>query len=230
MAINDTHYRHEWKYRISFAEYLVLKQRLRHAMGSDAHADSNGQYQVVSLYFDNSDDRALRQKIDGVARREKFRLRYYNDDTTHILLEKKQKMGGLCLKTSVPISTAACRRLLNRQPDWMEPPAVPLHQELYFKMGSQLLRPKTIVSYTREPYVYGAGNVRITFDMAIRTGLASTRFLDPEITAFPVGGGGQMVLELKYDAFLPGQIADLLQIGSLRAGAFSKYAACRHYE
>ena len=30
-------------------------------------------------YFDNYRDKALREKIDGVSRREKFRIRYYND-------------------------------------------------------------------------------------------------------------------------------------------------------
>ena len=41
-------------------------------------------------------------------------------------------------------------------------------------MCSQCLRPKTIVDYTREPFVYGPGNVRITLDYNIRTGLGNT--------------------------------------------------------
>lgn len=50
----------------------------------------------------------------------------------------------------------------------------PLVRELYGKMRTQLLRPKTIVDYTREPYIYPAGNVRVTLDYDIRTGLRST--------------------------------------------------------
>lgn len=51
-------------------------------------------------------------------------------------------------------------------------------------MKSQLLRPKTLVRYLWEPYVYEAGNVRITFDMALQSGLAGIRFLDPKAVLY----------------------------------------------
>ena len=103
-------------------------------------------------------------------------------------------------------------------------------QELDFQMKSQLLRPKTLVRYLREPYVYEAGNVRITFDMALQSGLAGIGFLDPKAVFVPAIEPGRMVLEVKYDAFLPSFIADALQIGHIRTGAFSKYAVCRKFE
>lgn len=189
-----------------------------------------GRYKISSLYFDNSSDKALREKVDGVNRREKFRLRYYGGDASRIMLEKKQKDNGLCIKTSEPVSTEACRRLLRGDADWMDEEDRQLQQELYFKMSGQLLRPRTIVTYDREPYVYGAGNVRVTFDMNIRTGLTSIDFLNPGVATVPVNTDGRLILEVKYDAFLPGQILDMLQLGSARVGAFSKYAACRQYE
>ena len=43
----------------------------------DPHAGADGTYRVTSLYFDTPYDSALREKLDGVNRREKFRLRYY---------------------------------------------------------------------------------------------------------------------------------------------------------
>ena len=93
-----------------------------------------------------------------------------------------------------------------------------------------MLRPKTLVRYLRETYVYEAGNVRITFDMALQSGLAGIGFLDPKAVFVPAIEPGRMVLEVKYDAFLPSFIADALQIGHIRTGAFSKYAVCRKFE
>ena len=90
------------------------------------------------------------------------------------------------------------------------------------------LRPKTIVDYTREPFLFAPGNVRVTLDHDIRTGMRCTDFLNPEAVTVPAGGP-YGILEVKWDAFLPDVIRDLVQLPGRRAGAFSKYAACRIY-
>ena len=109
----DRHYRHELKYKISYPDYLAMRSRLRPVMKADPHASAGGRYLVRSIYFDNLNDKALREKIDGVAKREKFRIRYYNDDLSYIVLEKKMKIGSLCLKCSAPITEEECRKILN---------------------------------------------------------------------------------------------------------------------
>lgn len=71
-------------------------------------------------------------------------------------------------------------------------------------MKTQQLRPRVLVSYVREPYVYAAGNVRVTFDSNIRTSLLQREFLNgalPDIIA--TDAPGDIILEVKYDAFLP---------------------------
>ena len=92
-------YRHEWKHEISYGDMLVLRQRLSAVMKRDVHA-IDGKYLIRSLYFDNVSDKALREKVDGVNILEKFRIRYYNNDSSLIHLEKKSKVNGLCLKDS----------------------------------------------------------------------------------------------------------------------------------
>ena len=92
--------RHELKHQINLREDLVLSQRLRKLFPHDKNAGLDGTYRVTSLYFDTPYDSALREKIDGVNRREKFRLRYYGMDTSFIRLEKKYKISGLCGKRS----------------------------------------------------------------------------------------------------------------------------------
>lgn len=219
--------RHEWKHEITAADRLVLAARLSAVARRDGHGD-NGRYEIRSLYFDDPRDTALREKLDGVARREKFRIRFYNGDASFICLEKKIKQDGLCGKRSVLLSAQEVRSLLDGVLDWMPGSGRPLAQELYWKMKTAGLRPRTIVDYTRDAFVFPAGNVRVTLDYNIRTGLGSTDFLNPSSITVPAGDA-PAILEVKWDEFLPGVIRDAVQLPGRHTSAFSKYAACRVY-
>jgi len=219
--------RHEWKHEISYSDLLVIRQRLSAVAKQDIHAVS-GKYLIRSLYFDNMSDKALREKLDGISCREKFRIRYYNGNTSVIHLEKKSKIGGLGNKQSVSLTAEEAQWLADGKLDWMLHSDRPLVKELYVKMKTQGLRPKTIVDYTREPFIYGPGNVRVTLDYDIRTGLSGVDFLNMECSTIPVSGD-PIVLEVKWDAFLPEIIRDAVQLDNRRAGAYSKYAAGRMY-
>ena len=220
-------FRHEWKIEISYADLLTIRQRLRAVAQPDPHA-VDGRYQICSLYFDTADDRALREKIDGVNIREKFRIRYYNGDLSMIRLEKKSKRNGLCGKELAELTAEEAQAIVEGRWDWMAHADRPLVRELYVKMKAGGLRPRTIVDYTREPFVYAPGNVRVTLDYDIRTGLGATDFLNPDRITIPAGPS-PILLEVKWDAFLPDVIRDAVQLKGRRAGAFSKYAACRIY-
>lgn len=206
---------------------LVLRQRLSAVAKRDPHS-VDGKYLIRSLYFDNVSDKALREKINGVNIREKFRIRYYNNDASLIHLEKKCKVNGLCLKESATLSTQQARAIAKGDYEWMIKSEIPLIAELYSKIKNQGLRPKTIVDYTREPFVFAPGNVRLTLDYNIRTGLNCTDFLNPDCVTVPAGDA-PIILEVKWDEYLPDIIRDAVQLPSCRAGAFSKYAACRIY-
>lgn len=219
--------RHEWKHEISYADLLVIRQRLSAVAKRDEHA-VGGKYLIRSLYFDNLSDKALREKLDGISKREKFRIRYYNGNTSVIHLEKKSKIGGLGNKQSVSLTAEEAQWLVDGKLDWMLQSNRPLVQELYVKMTTEGLRPKTIVDYIREPFVYGPGNVRVTLDYDIRTGLNCTDFLNQNCPTIPVSGD-PIILEVKWDEFLPAVIRDVVQLENRRAGAYSKYAACRMY-
>ena len=220
-------FRHEWKHEINYSDMVVLRQRLKAVMKSDENA-VDGKYFIRSLYFDNISDKALHEKIDGVNCREKFRIRYYNDDTSLIHLEKKSKINGLGNKQSANLSAEEAQKIVDGDLDWMIDCDRPLVQELYSKMMSQGLRPKTIVDYTREPFVFSAGNVRVTLDYDIRTGLYCTDFLNPDCITIPAGNA-PIILEVKWDEFLPSVIRDIVQLENRRTAAFSKYAVCRIY-
>ena len=223
-------YRHELKFEIPYADYAAMRRRLAKIMRSDPHTDDTGHYRIRSIYFDNSDDKALREKIDGIGKREKFRIRYYNDEFSFITLEKKMKIDSLCLKYDARITEEECRKILNCDLSFMKEHPEPLLRELYAKMQYQRLKPRVLVSYLREPYIYPAGNVRVTFDSEIRTSLYRQEFLTEKVYDISAADTPEtMILEVKYDAFLPEIIQDLIQVPGIRQQAFSKYGAARRF-
>lgn len=219
--------RHESKHMLNYGDAAILRSRLRAALPHDVNAGANGEYVVRSLYFDTPRDRALREKIDGVNHREKYRIRLYNGNTDVIHLERKSKHNGLGYKESANLTAAQAQAIIDGDIAWMMGSGEPLLMNLYSRMRGELLRPRTIVEYTREPFTYGPGNVRITLDSKLHTGLSSTGFLG-DVPLVPAGDL-QTLLEVKYDAFLPQHIRDLLQLNGRGVTAFSKYAACRTY-
>ncbi len=220
-------YRHETKVAINAIDAMMIRQRLLAIASPDPHA-RDGKYLIRSLYFDTPSDRALREKLDSVNKREKFRIRMYDNDSSFIQLEKKSKLNGLGTKHKAILSADEVRRIIDGDVDWMLDSKRPLVQELYSKWHSQGLRPKTIVQYVREPFVYAPGNVRITIDSDLRTGIYSLDFLDPDCPLVPAGES-PAVMEVKWDNFLPDIVKDAVQLGARRGAAFSKYAACRIY-
>ena len=69
------------------------------------------------------------------------------------------------------------------------------------------------MDYTREAFTFG---------------LDCTALLDTGCVTVPVPGE-PAILEVKWDEFLPDIVRDAVNLRGVRAGAFSKYAACRAY-
>lgn len=164
---------------------------------------AQGRYRIRSLYFDNLEDKALREKLDGVNHREKFRIRFYNGNTDVIHLEKKSKHGDLCAKQAAPISREACEALLAGDIRPLCRSGDPLLLELYAKMRYEGLRPRTLVDYLREAYVYSPGNVRVTLDWDVRSGVRCIDLFNLSAPTLRATEGGALLLEVKFDAFLP---------------------------
>lgn len=221
-------YRNEIKHVIDAGDKAAICANLRAVAQLDPHVGPDGTYLIRSLYFDNLADKALREKLDGVNEREKFRIRYYNNDPSVMHLEKKVKRGGLGYKVSAPITPDEAQRILLGDTQWMATSGRGLIIELYSKMKSQGLRPKTVVDYTRTPFIYGPGNVRVTIDENIRTGLHATDFLNPQLITI-AAGTPIMLLEVKWDEYLPNVIRQAVQVKNRPCSAFSKYQICRIY-
>ncbi len=219
-------FRHEYKHRINMSDVIQLRTRLSAFLKHDKFAGEDGTYFIKSLYFDNVWDKALREKVDGVNNREKFRIRYYGSDTSFIKLEKKSKINGLCNKESVPITAEECKKIIDGDYGFLLESGSSLMREFYAKLYYQQLRPRCIVAYRREAFVYPPGNVRVTLDTDISGSYNVKEFLNPGLKF--LGLYRESVLEVKWDEYLPEIIRDLVQVKSRKSAAFSKYAAVRY--
>ena len=225
-------FRHELKYLISSAEVTMLRTRLSGLISLDAHA-KNGHYTIRSLYFDDYDDRCLLENENGTDPREKFRIRIYNGSAERISLECKRKERGMTHKTSCPLTREQTELLMAGKivPNVADRP--PLLQKLTAQMMTRRLHPVVIVDYLREAYLHPAEEVRITFDMQLRSGLNSVDMFNPYLPTVPPFDHDEIILEVKYNQVLPPYIASLLTY-ALRDGAcrsaISKYVYCRRFE
>ena len=202
-------------------------------LSPDPNGDENNQYHIRSLYFDTAYDSALYDKINGTANRDKYRIRIYNFSDQMIRLECKSKFRDLISKRSVRITRDLAEQLISADPTGLESTASGLVSDTFREMRTNLLHPVVIVDYLREAYLHPAEEVRITFDMQLRSGLNSVDMFNPYLPTVPPFDHDEVILEVKYNQVLPPYIANLLTY-ALRDGAcrsaISKYVYCRRFE
>ncbi len=217
-------YRQEVKHIISAGDAAMIRSNLSAVARIDPHAEGKGYYLVRSLYFDDPDCSALQDKLDGMNKRRKYRIRYYDNCLNYMVLECKIRQDDMGYKPREVLTPEETRRILRGETTWMASSGRPLICALYADMRTRLLAPKTVVEYKRIPYLYGPGNVRVTVDWAIRAGRPSG-FLKPGEQTFPIGDH-IILLEIKWDQYLPEIIRKATALNSRMPAAFSKYAAC----
>jgi len=233
MGLPTPRYRHEIKYVIDRLQMEQLDRRLSAVLTCDRHAKPDGTYDIRSLYFDNAQDKALKEKSLGLPRREKFRLRYYNLNPDYIRLEKKSKINRLTDKQSCLITKEECERLISGDIAFLSTSGQELMREFYAKIRLWGLMPKSVVDYTRKTFVSPLADTRITLDYNIRSGIRAVDFLNTDLRTVPcdaVESEPVCILEVKYNAFLPGHIAALLQMPDCRSSPFSKYEISRRFD
>ena len=222
--------RHELKYFINPAELEALRGRLRGALTLDSHCVGGRPYVIRSLYFDDLEDSAFYDKQSGVMHRDKYRIRIYRYSDKEIFLERKRKLGDLIQKSSVQITRRLCDQLIDGNPAGLYKSANPLLQDMYVQMRTRFLRPKVIVDYAREAYLHPAEDVRITFDLSLRSGLFSRDLFNPNLPTVCPHDRNVEILEVKFNNYLPAYVNALLCGVEAERSAVSKYILCRRYE
>lgn len=222
-------YRHEYKYLISRADAELLKLRLPHIMERDPHAGETGRYTIRSLYFDDFNGSAFYEKVDGISERTKYRIRFYNYDSSVIKLERKEKLGNLTRKAAQTITKNDARALEYTLTSGCPDNPDGLTRELQLACRGKGLRPKVLVDYDRTPFICNAGNTRITIDENLRTRPYIAHLFASPRAMIPVLEPNQVILEVKFDDFLPGYLADALEDIPKAPLAISKFALCMNY-
>lgn len=222
-------YRHEYKYLINSQDECILRARAAGVLMRDPHIKEDGSYYIRSLYFDDIYDSCMQENDAGTDPRAKFRIRYYNRDTSRIQLEKKSKRQGMTLKESCPLTPEECQLFMRGQIPVASDQDSDTKKRLFLEMRLRGLLPKIIVSYERIPFIYPGGNVRVTFDRMICSSSGISQFLSGNYINRPILPVGNSILEVKWDEIIPLHIKEALALDSLHWTAFSKYYTCRIY-
>lgn len=138
---------------------------------------------ITSIYYDDHNLRSVRDNIDGVEKRLKFRLRFYNDDLNKVNKEVKIKSGFIGYKIVDKIDSLKFESISSIVKD-----------KSHFFQGytSSILRPTCLVSYKRS-YFQGVNGIRLTVDSKIK----SSRILNS--SKFASKYHQYEVVEFKYD-------------------------------
>lgn len=218
-------YRHELKYLINEGEHAALACRMAPVFKLDKHAQAGG-YTIRSLYFDDYCNSAYEEKDAGILMRKKYRVRIYNGSDKVIKLERKKKYGSWIYKEDAPLTHEQFDRILAGDVGFMEHSEEPLCREFYVEYMSNVLRPRVIVDYEREPWILDAGTVRVTFDMDVRAAVDGFDVFDRGLPTLPVLEPGKLVMEVKFTEFLPQIVRDILPGKAQEITAASKYVLC----
>ncbi len=218
--------RHELKYYLSYSDYIVARNILRELMDRDAYSPEEG-YPIRSLYFDDIQDASVIEKLDGIELRDKYRLRTYDPKLDWVKLERKSKNNNYVQKTSVRLAKEEAKELIGGNSDVLLSIDTPGARSMYFDFKRKYLRPVVVIDYVREAYTLPFNNIRITFDKTLRYATHNLNLFDEHLETIPLQGEDIIILEIKFDNFLPPMIRDMLPLQSATSSAISKYTQSR---
>lgn len=220
--------RHELKILISYGEYLAISSRMGALLEHDSHSGDDG-YFIRSLYLDDNGDSAYYDKLNGIGDRKKYRIRSYNFDSGYITLECKEKRGQYVHKTSAVLSVSEYEAIRDGDFSVLGSREESVCREVYAAARSKGLHNSVIVDYSRDPYVYPASNVRITFDRELHAaGFECFDIFDKGLVSVPVFMNNSVILEVKYDDHLPEMIRSVIPSFVGTPLSVSKYCLCRN--
>ena len=223
--MNDKMYRHERKSLLTKAKAIILERRIASVLPLDAHASEEGAYHIRSIYFDTKDDMAYQEKNMGISEREKIRIRFYSPDTAMVKLEKKEKRENLIHKEVIQISRETAEAMMRGDFAGLLDYDAPLAREVYAKWAAEGLRPVVVVDYARKAYVYPVADVRITFDYELLSRTVTENIWENGEQYNVLGDN--VILEVKFNQYLPMHIKELVASVPGVKIALSKYVMCR---
>lgn len=219
--------RHELKFYIDHADYAHARSVLDVVMKKDPNQENARGYWIRSLYLDDIDDSSVEDKLAGIEDRTKYRLRIYDTAQDWAKLEQKKKLNNYVQKTAVHVSrdeayeiAAGDYTCLQRRDDRDA-------LTLYVDLVKQYRRPVAIIDYMRDTYCLDYNNIRITFDTQLRASNTDLDLFATDTATLPLLRPEAVIMEIKFNHFLPPWFTQLMQLDGAISSAISKYTISR---
>lgn len=226
MEYQNNTLRHELKYYINEAAYYDLRGLLKTLLLPDENMKDEKGYLIRSMYFDDYRNSCANDKEDGVRLRNKYRVRIYDGSDNVIKLERKSKFDSFISKISASLTREEYERILQNDYTFLPFKKKEVCMDLFCANRTKLMHPTVIVDYQREAYLLRQGNVRITFDKHLQAGMHSMNVFDPNIVLTSALPPNLLILEVKYDDYLPSFIKRILKGHTKNYCAISKFLIC----
>lgn len=218
-------HRHEEKYLLSPLQAAHARSVLDGLLKRDSHSAA-GAYFIRSLYFDTPADDDYTDKLLGISERRKLRLRLYDVNCTALKLEIKEKQGAVSHKVSQTVTREQAQALICGQPEYLMQLKTPAALQVYRMFQTQGRRPAALVDYRRTAWVGPLEHLRITLDEQVSAAKSAALF-DPHVNTVKLHSAGVVILEIKYDHYIPGYLrGPLSSVGGVPM-SISKYATAR---
>jgi SPX domain protein involved in polyphosphate accumulation len=191
----------------------------------DSHNIANCHYyKVASIYFDNHALRNYLDKVNGLARRLKTRVRFYPSSSTGMyFVEFKYKQGDLSVKHKSQVTETDIKQLLaGNYPSFFKSKNQVL-TSFARHLFSNSMFPFVRIDYVRQAFLAKYGlPLRITIDSQVRCCRYRKDFYGhaPHIRALPANSA---ILEIKTEGTYPFWLVAILQKYGLKQEAVSKY-------
>lgn len=218
--------RKELKYSLRPTEAAKLKKRLSFVMQSDAHNGERG-YRVRSLYFDTIFDGDFEDKVNGLEKRQKVRLRIYDAASKVIKLELKEKINTMQRKRSLSLTRKEAKRMIKADFSFLLEREEPLAHRLYGFLTCGCYRPKCMVEYDRYAFLLDENDTRVTLDANLRASEGNFDLFDENLLFYPVSSPNEVTLEVKYNGFLMTFVKNELAAVDKMRCSNSKYCRAR---
>ncbi len=167
--------RFELKFVLDHEVARRLEEELRPWVRPDELTGSTA-YPVTSVYYDTHDLRCFWEKLDGIKRRRKVRIRRYGADPAtlddRVFVEIKSRYDRVTSKQRIALSLAAALALCD---DWVEPAGLEAEDravvaEVLGIVQLGPMQPQALTRYMRTAYRGRDADpgLRITFDRSLR--------------------------------------------------------------
>ena len=221
--------RFEFKYILNEELKNKVEKQIQHFMKYDgyAHPELDNSYFVRSLYFDSPSSFNFYEKIDGIKKRKKFRLRTYdkNYGNSPLFIEQKGRNVNRVFKHRIRINQNDIGQFydaINFDQFIKNYRDTKIINEFITDSVKRKISPVVLVDYVRRPYISDYDmNFRVTIDNQIMAKASRTLF--PNNDNFFHCLSGYTILEVKFFRKIPAWFHKLVQVFNLERVSVSKF-------